>query len=81
MYSVQILQCGYVLFRYVLKDRFTELSHIQRTQIVWQILTRIRYDNSSKEKVSEVSSLPKCHSYEKSNIDWNNFEKVSHLGL
>ena len=37
--------------RYVIKERYEEFTNSQRSQIVWQILTRARYDNNAKEKV------------------------------
>ena len=41
----------YLIFRYVIKERYQEFTNSQRSQIVWQILTRARYDNNAKEKV------------------------------
>ena len=35
----------------MIKERYHEFTNSQRSQIVWQILTRARYDNNAKEKV------------------------------
>jgi len=36
------------LFRFVVKDRETFFTSAQRSQIVWQILMRAKYDDSDK---------------------------------
>ena len=35
------------VWRYVIKERSEDLSHTQRSQIVWAILNRTRFENSS----------------------------------
>ena len=34
-----------------MKERYQEFTNSQRSQIVWQILARARYDDQEKEKV------------------------------
>ena len=34
-----------------MKERYQEFTNSQRSQIVWQILARARYDDQAKEKV------------------------------
>ena len=41
------------LRRYVMKERCENLTNAQRSQIVWNILTRTGYDNTKKEKVKK----------------------------
>ena len=35
----------------MIKERYQEFTNSQRSQIVWQILARARYDDQAKEKV------------------------------
>ena len=38
-------------YRYVIKEHCPDLTFVQRSQIVWAILNRTRYENDSAEKV------------------------------
>ena len=58
-------------FRYVLKERSESLTNAQRSQIVWNILTRAGYDNARKEKVNDQLHCKISH-----RLHWKNFNHI-----
>lgn len=40
-----------------MKERSDNLTNAQRSQIVWNILTRTGYDNTKKEKVKTLTKI------------------------
>jgi len=38
----------FILFRFIIKDRETFFTAAQRSQVVWQIMMRAKYDDSEK---------------------------------